>query len=85
MTTTDITLTGPLEQARGVIGRYPAPDERYVFEFRTVAPRLVHMVGVRRPLRVTWYAGGRKRHQRVLRPWIDVDVALADRIVEAAP
>jgi hypothetical protein len=82
MTTTDITLTGPLEQARGVIGRYPDPDEQYVFEFRTVAARLVHMVGVRRPLRVTWYLDGRERHQRVLRPWTGVGLARADRLVE---
>jgi len=31
--TTDIHLDGPLARARGVIGRYPAEDERYIFRF----------------------------------------------------
>lgn len=79
------TLTGPFEQARGVIGRHPTPSERYVFEFDTVAPRLVHMVGVCRPLRVTWLADGVETASEVLRPWVGWGRHLADEIWEAAP
>lgn len=82
---TTVTLTTPVEQARGVIGRYPAPGERYVFEFETVKPRLIHMVGVRRPLRVEWYVGEELEAARTLRPWVGWGRARADRVVERRP
>ena len=81
---TDITLTGPIEQARGVIGRYPGPDERYVFEFDRVAPRPIHMVGVRRPLLVRWLAADGMVSE-VLRPWIGYGRARADVVTEERP
>lgn len=81
----DITLTGPLEKARGVIGRYPENGERYVFEFDGVAPRTMHMLGVRRPLRVMWYADGELTFSTVLQPWFGLGRAPADRVVERRP
>lgn len=77
-------LTSRLQQARGVIGRYPAPDERYVFEFDRVAPRLIHMLGVRRPLRVRWFAEGEPTADVVLRPWTGHGRNDADEIWEEA-
>lgn len=82
---TDIRLTGPIEQARGVIGRYPAPGERYVFEFDRVAPRGIHMVGVRRPLLVRWLARGELVAESVLRPWIGYGRHEADVVTEERP
>lgn len=78
-------LRSPLQQARGVIGRYPGPEERYVFEFDGVARRSVHMVGVRRPLRVTWLVDGDVVKEATLRPWIGHGAARADRVVEERP
>jgi len=81
----DLVLRSPLAHARGVIGRYPDPNQRVVFEFERVAARLVHMVGVRRPLAVEWWVGDTQTHATTLRPWVGVDRAPADRIVEAQP
>lgn len=81
----EITLTGPIEQSRGVIGRYPAPDERYVFEFDDVKRRLIHMVGVRKPLKVCWMAGDELIAERELRPWIGFGRYKADKITEERP
>lgn len=78
-------LTGPLEQVRGVIGRYPGPDEAYAFVFEDVAERPVHMVGVRRPLRVEWYVDGELERAEVLEPWWGTASARADRVVERRP
>ena len=78
-------LRGPLAQARGVIGRYPGPDDRVVFAFDGVAPRLVHMLGVHRPLRVRWLVGDACVRESVLRPWVGIGRARADRIVETQP
>lgn len=78
-------LRSPLEQARGVIGRYPRPAQRYVFPFDSASPRLVHMLGVHRPLRVTWYAHNTVVAECVLRPWIGWGRYRADRIVEERP
>lgn len=75
----------PLQQARGVIGRYPDEDERYVFEFDTVARRPVHMVGVRRPLAVTWLIDGGIVHEETLRPWVGYAAADADTVIEERP
>jgi uncharacterized membrane protein (UPF0127 family) len=79
------TLTSPLQQARGVIGRYPAPDERYVFQFDSVKPRTVHMFGVRRPLDVTFCVDGQPTHETMLRPWLGWARARCDTIVERRP
>lgn len=81
----EIVLSGPLEKSRGAIGRYPAPDERYVFPFTRVRYRLVHMLGVRRPLRVQWIVDGDCRADRVLEPWTGRGYHLADRIIEQQP
>lgn len=78
----ETTLTGPVEQARGVIGREPDVGERYVFEFDSVSYRAVHMVGVRRPLRVTWEVRGQTQAVKTLRPWTGWGIHLADRVIE---
>lgn len=79
---TDHVLDGPLEQMRGVIGREPTGDERYVFEFDSVARRSVHMVGVRNPLRVRFLADGEETLDVVLRPWTGHARARADKVIE---
>jgi len=75
-------LTGPLEQVRGVIGREPGPDEAFVFEFGEVARRPVHMVGVRKPLRVEWHVDDRCVRTEELSPWTGYASARADTVVE---
>lgn len=72
------------QQSRGVIGRYPDPNECYVFRFDTMRPRLIHMVGVRRPLRVEWWANGDMVATERLRPWIGMARHPADEIREVA-
>lgn len=79
------TLTGPLEQARGVIGRYPDPGQSFEFVFDRVKPRAIHMVGVRRPLRVEWYVYGELEAAETLRPWVGWARHRADRVVERRP
>ena len=78
-------LTTPFQQARGVIGRYPGPDDRYVFEFDAVQPRTVHMVCVRKPLQVTFEADGEVVEETVLSPWIGLARARCDRLIEQQP
>lgn len=73
------------DKTRGVIGRYPNPDERYVFRFDDVGLRGVHMFGVRRPLRVTWVADGEQTAEQILRPWVGYACFHADEIVEERP
>lgn len=80
----DYRLTGPLEQMRGVIGREPGPGDRYIFEFDSVGERSVHMVGVRRPLEVTWIAEGEETFSTTLRPWVGYGSAPADVVIERA-
>jgi len=80
-----IELTNSLQQARGVIGRYPGPTERYVFSFDDIASRTVHMLGVHRPLCVTFYAGDELVREAELRPWIGLARERCDRIVEERP
>lgn len=82
---TDHVLTGPLEQARGVIGRYPDLDERYIFEFGSVKNRLIHMVGVTRPLRVEFFVGDELVTDTVLQPWTGHARARCDRVIEQMP
>lgn len=83
--TRERVLSTPLQRARGVIGRYPERDERYVFKFDRAAQRTVHMVGVRKPLRVTWLVGGVETASDVLRPWVGWGRHRADEIWEAVP
>ena len=78
-------LSSSLQQLRGVIGRYPGPDQEFVFEFDTVAERDVHMLGVHRPLEVEWWADGDLVRVAELRPWIGAATAQADRVVERQP
>lgn len=70
---------------RGVIGRYPDGDEEFVFEFDKVRNRHVHMVGVRRPLRVEWFDQGELVRAETLSPWVGLAGARADRIIERRP
>lgn len=82
---TDHVLSGPIEQARGVIGRYPSEKERFVFEFGSVKSRGIHMVGVRRPLRVQFFAEGEEVLDVVLSPWTGHASAECDRVIESRP
>jgi len=80
-----IVLDGPLAQSRGVIGRYPSPDERYVFDFASAKPRFIHMVGVRRPLLVRWLVDDEERHRETLAPWTGWSRHRADTVTEERP
>jgi hypothetical protein len=75
-------LSGPLEQARGVIGREPNMGERFIFEFDEVDDRLVHMVGVTKPLLVKFMLDGAVTFETRLQPWIGHARAQCDTIVE---
>jgi len=81
----DVVLRSPLDKARGIIGRYPEPDESIVMEFEDVEPRLIHMMFVRRPLVVEWWVGNELQQRKELRPWIGVGRAPADRVIEKRP
>ena len=81
----DKILDTPFQRARGVIGRYPSECERYILEYGTVETRGVHMVGVRKPLRVTWMAGDEVTKVATLEPWTGTGSAKADRIIEERP
>lgn len=80
-----IVLSSTLQQLRGVIGRYPSRDEEFIFEFGQVAERDIHMLGVRQPLEVEWWADGDLVRVEELRPWIGAATARADRVVERRP
>ena len=79
---TDYLLESPLQQARGAIARRLDQDERLVMTWDTAKPRLVHMLGVRQPLRVTWYVDGSMRRVEHMRPWRDVAIERADCVIE---
>lgn len=79
------TLTGPLEQARGVIGRYPQHGEEFVFEFERAKKRLFHMVGVTRPLNVEFFLDGKSIRTTRLSPWVGMAMEKCDRVVETRP
>ena len=81
----DHHLTGRLSRARGVIGRYPDPNERYIFEWRNVGDRPIHMLGVNRHLIVEWHIAGAMVKRKMLRPWIGRASHPADRVIEYAP
>jgi hypothetical protein len=82
---TDYHLTGYLSRARGVIGRYPNPGDRYILEWSTIADRPIHMVGVTRPLIVEWHQRGAMVRREQLRPWVGRATHPADRVIEYAP
>ena len=82
---TDHHLTGYLARARGVIGRYPDPGNRYIFEWSTIADRPIHMVGVTRTLIVEREQRGAMVRREQLRPWVGRATHPADRVIEYAP
>jgi len=81
----EILLDGPLAQSRGVIARYPSPEERYVFDFASTKPRLIHMIGVRRPLLVRWLVDGEVVARETLAPWTGWGRHRADTVTEERP
>ena len=81
----DHVLTDPFEQMRGVVGRYPSRDERYIFDFDTVKKRGVHMFGVFRPLTVEFYLDDELVKERTLMPFIGRATAICDRVIERRP
>jgi len=81
----DHHLTGRLSRARGVIGRYPDPDERYILEWSAIDDRPIHMLGVTRPLVVEWHQRGAMVRREMLRPWVGHASHPADRVIEYAP
>jgi len=81
---TDTYLRSPLQQARGVIGQYPDPGDRYIFVFDDVQQRTISMIAVTKPLKVQWLVEGTVMQTKVLRPWIGRHTAPADVVIEAA-
>jgi uncharacterized membrane protein (UPF0127 family) len=80
--TREVVLDTALARMRGVIGRRVDPGDRFIFEFDEVAPRMIHMVGVRVPLRVEWWIGDELVEVADLRPWTGLGRVRADRVVE---
>jgi hypothetical protein len=72
------------EQVRGVIGRYPNENEIYVLQYDNVKPRLIHMIGVNRPLHVTWVIDNSIVAEQILQPWTGMARHRADRVIERA-
>jgi len=81
----DIHLTSRLAKRRGVIGRYPSEDERYLLEYDTVDERAIHMLCVRKPLKVTWVADAEQTYQTELQAWTGYAKAKADTVIEERP
>jgi hypothetical protein len=82
---TDHYLSGPIQKLRGVIGREPGPDERYIFEYGEPQTIGVHMLGVSQPLLVTWMLEGSIVKETVLMPWRGFGKAMADTVIEQQP
>jgi len=78
-------LSGPIQKARGVIGRYPDENERYVFPYDEAQMLPVHMVGVSGPLLVRWLLDDDLVDERVLMPWVGSHSAYADTVTEQRP
>jgi len=78
----DHILDGPFEQARGVIGREPGLDERYIFTFDRPQMLGVHMIGVRNPLLVSWLQEDTFVEREVLRPWTGHAKHFGDTVIE---
>jgi len=81
----DLVLSSTLEQLRGVIGRYPEVGQRVVFAFDAVDQRVVHMVGVSRPLVVEFFVGEELVRTEKLRPWVGMAMEECDRVIERRP
>jgi len=79
---TEHVLDNPLQRARGVIGRYPGPDDRYVIEYDSIDLRTVHMVGVFRPLYVQMLVDDEVTEEAVLTPMIGSMRGLCNRVIE---
>ena len=82
---TDHYLSGPIQRLRGVIGREPGPEERYIFEYPEPQTIGVHMLGVSQPLLVTWMLDGSIVKEQVLMPWRGFGKAIADTVIEQQP
>jgi len=79
---TDHVMTSLPGKLRGVIGRYPEPGDRYLFPFDRKGPKGIHMLGVRKPLIVEWWADDELVERRTLEPWWGSHVAEADLVIE---
>jgi len=79
---TEHVLDSPLQRARGVIGRYPGPDDRYVIKYDSIDLRTVHMVGVFRPLYVQMLVDDEVTEEGVLTPMIGRMRGLCNRVIE---
>jgi len=79
---TEHVLDSPIQRARGVIGRYPGPDETYIIEYDSIDLRTVHMVGVFRPLYVQMLVDDEVTGEAVLRPIIGNMRGLCNRVIE---
>lgn len=78
-------LSGPIQKARGVIGRYPDENERYVFPYDEPQMLGVHMIGVSGPLLVRWLLDDELVDEQVLMPWTGSHSAYADTVTEQRP
>lgn len=78
-------LSGPIQKARGVIGRYPDENERYVFPYDEPQMLGVHMIGVSGPLLVRWLLDDELVDEQVLMPWTGSHTAYADTVTEQRP
>jgi hypothetical protein len=78
-------LSGPIQKARGVIGRYPDENERYVFPYGEPQMLGVHMLGVSGPLLVRWLLDDELVDEQVLMPWWGSHSAYADTVTEQRP
>lgn len=72
-----------LAKAVGVMGRRGLPDgTALAFPCGEIDHRVVHMLGVRAPLRVWWVRDGTLERSARLAPWIGHGAADADLVVE---
>jgi len=78
-------LSGRIQKARGVIGRYPDENERYVFTYDEPQKLGVHMLGVSGPLLVRWLLDDELVEEKVLLPWWGSHTAYADTVTEQRP
>ena len=79
---TDHVMRSWYGKFRGVIGRYPAPGDRYLFPFDGVHAVPVHMLGVTKPLEVEWWANGELVERRELAAWTGSHTERADLVIE---
>lgn len=79
---TDHIMTSSIDKLRGVIGRYPQDGDRYIFAYNEPKQLGVHMLGVRRPLQVSWFLDGTNVQSKTLSPWVGRGTAFADTVIE---